>query len=76
MEGCESSPFIFFSVTGPGNKGKLPSVVEHIIDLDVLRAELFDEADIAVLAAPIDLDRNMGFTMILEMKIIKNQLTV
>lgn len=71
-----SSPFTFFSITRSRNKGKLPAAVENIINLDKLRAVLFDEADATMLATPINLDGNLMLVMILELIIIDDQLTV
>jgi hypothetical protein len=64
------------SVSWAGNKRELPSAVENIVDLHEFFAIIFDEPDVAVQAAAIDLDRYFRGHVVLEMKVIENHLAV
>lgn len=63
-------------ITRAGNEGKLPTVVENIIDLNEFFAIIFDEPDIAMATTAINLHRNLGTHVIQEVLIVEDQLAV
>ncbi len=64
------------SVTRARDEGKLPAVVENIVDLNEFFAIIFDKTNIAVTPSAINLHRNLRRHMIQEMLVVINHLAV